>query len=90
MPHESREMTFPVLSNHFAEPSAGTAYPDTINPLEKTYENPEEFKGRPQKWSGLKSNAHKMKQCSTSQRQCWEITLSLHVGKLNEDFQLCY
>lgn len=42
-------MTFPVLSNHFPGPSGGTACPDTINPLEKTYENPEELKGRPQK-----------------------------------------
>lgn len=49
MPHKSREMTFPWLRNHFAEPSAGTAYLDMINPLQKAHENPEEFKGRPQK-----------------------------------------
>lgn len=49
MPHESREMTFSVLNNHFFGPSAVTAYPNTTNTLEKTYENPEEFKGSPQK-----------------------------------------
>lgn len=53
-------MTFPLLSNHFAEPSADTAYPDLIKPLQKVHENPEEFKGRPQKWSDPKSNPYKM------------------------------
>lgn len=89
MPQESRDMTFPVLSNHFPGPSGGTACPDTINPLEKTYENPEELKGRPQKWSGLKSNSHKIK-CSVLLSKDSAERLSLHIGKLNEDFQLCY
>ena len=44
MPPKCREMTFHLLSNHFAEPSAGTAYPDLINPLQKAYENSEELK----------------------------------------------
>jgi len=42
-------MTFPLLRNYFAEPSAATAYTDLIKPLQKAYETPEEFKGRPQK-----------------------------------------
>lgn len=50
------EMTFPLRSNHSAEPSADTAYLDLIKPLQKAHENPEEFKGRPQKLSDPKSN----------------------------------
>lgn len=49
-----------MLRNHFSEHSAGTAYPDLINPFQKAQENPEEFKGRPQKWFGLKSKPYKM------------------------------
>lgn len=42
-------MTFPLLNDHFPEPTASTAYCDLINTLQKACENPEKFKGRPQK-----------------------------------------
>lgn len=42
-------MTFPLLNDHFAEPTASTGYYDLINTLQKACKNPEKLKGRPQR-----------------------------------------
>lgn len=49
MSRKSSEMAFSLLTDHFAEPSAGTTHPGLTDPVQQVDKHPEEFKGKSQK-----------------------------------------